>query len=97
MKNTSIVINVARGAVIDETALADAIIDGKIGGIGIDVYSCEPMSTDSPYQKIKDYKNVILTPHMAWGAYEARLRCMNEIAKNIQAFYSGEIRNRVDI
>ncbi len=97
MKDTAIVINVARGAVVDESALADAVIDGKIGGIGIDVYSAEPMPADSPYQKIKDSENVILTPHMAWGAYEARVRCMNEIAENIKAFYSGGKRNRVDI
>lgn len=97
MKKTAILINVARGAVVDEDALVDAIIRGEIGGLGIDVYSYEPMSEDSPYQKIKECDNVILTPHMAWGAYEARVRCMEEIAENIQAFFKGAIRNRVDI
>ena len=97
MKKTAIVINVARGAVVDEKALSDAIINKEIGGLGVDVYSKEPMETDSPYQRIKDYANVILTPHMAWGAYEARVRCMEEIAKNIQAFCDGKKRNRVDI
>ncbi len=96
MKKNAVVINVARGAVVDETALAEAIENGDIGGLGVDVYSQEPIAENSPYQKIKDFDNVILTPHMAWGAYEARLRCMNEIAKNIQSFYNGEIRNRVD-
>ena len=96
MKETAIVINVARGAVVAELALTDAIINKKIGGLGIDVYSKEPMAEDNPYQKIKDYPNVILTPHMAWGAYEARVRCMEEIAENIQAFCEGNMRNRVD-
>lgn len=97
MKNTAIVINVARGAVVDEEALAEAVLNGDIGGIGIDVYTDEPMSAESPYNMLKSMKNVILTPHMAWGAYEARVRCMNEIAENIRCFYSGEIRNRVDV
>lgn len=97
MKNTAIVINVARGAVVDEAALAEAVMTGQIGGLGIDVYSYEPMPEDSPYQKMKEYDNVILTPHMAWGAYEARVRCMEEIVKNIDSFYSGDKRNRVDL
>lgn len=97
MKKTAILINVARGAVVDEEALVKAIENNEIGGVGVDVYSREPMAKDSPYQRIKDYENVILTPHMAWAAYEARIRCMNEIAKNIKSFYNNEIRNRVDI
>lgn len=90
MKKTAIVINAARGAVVDEDALTDAVINGDIGGLGVDVYSEEPMTKDSPYQKITKYKNVIFTPHMAWGAYEARIRCMEEIAENIRAFCNGE-------
>lgn len=97
MKDTAIVINVARGAVVDEMALADAVISGKLGGLGVDVYSYEPMPSESPYNRIAECDNVILTPHMAWGAYEARVRCMDEIFENINAFYGGEVRNRVDI
>lgn len=97
MKTNAIVINAARGAVADEEALAKAVIGGNIGGLGIDVYSAEPMAADSPYVKAATMPNVILTPHMAWGAYEARVRCMEEIAWNIEAFCKGEIRNRVDI
>lgn len=96
MKKDAVFINVARGAAVDERALADAVKNGEIGGIGIDVYSAEPMTADSPYNEILDFDNVIFTPHMAWGAYEARVRCMEEIAKNIEAFFKGEIRNRVD-
>ena len=97
MKKSAIVINVARGSVVDESALCDAVISGEIGGIGVDVYSIEPMLEDSPYNRVKDLKNVILTPHMAWAAYEARVRCMDEISLNIQTFLDNGIRNRVDM
>ena len=97
MKNNVIVVNTARGAVVDEAALAEAVKQSRIGGIGVDVYSLEPYPSDSPYAAIADMDNVILTPHMAWGAYESRVRCMNEIVFNIKAFLKGETRNRVDI
>ena len=95
MKNDAIFINVARGAVVDETALTDAVLNDKIGGIGVDVYSKEPFPTDHPYASIAGRDNVIFTPHMAWGSYEARVRCCDEIALNIEAFLAGERRNRV--
>ena len=95
MKKSAILVNAARGAVTDEKAVADAIINGDIGGFATDVYSVEPLQSDSPLQKIKDFNNVILTPHMAWGAYESRVRCIEEIAQNITAFFGGESRNRI--
>lgn len=97
MKTGAIVINAARGAVADEKALADAMLSGRLGGLGVDVYSVEPMREDSPYTALFDHPDVIFTPHMAWGAYEARVRCMEEIALNIEAFLNGEKRSRVDI
>ena len=97
MKDGVVFINVSRGAVADEKALCEAVIDGKLGGLGIDVYEKEPMSEDSPYSRILNRKNVIFTPHMAWGAYESRVRCINEIAKNIETFIMGGKRNRVDL
>ena len=96
MKDNVVFVNVSRGAVADEEALTAAVENGKIGGLGIDVYSVEPMSADSPYNRILNKKNVIFTPHMAWGAYEARRRCMDEICKNIETFFLGGKRNRVD-
>lgn len=96
MKKNVIIVNSARGAVTDELAIAEAIKNNKIGAFGTDVYSVEPFPKDHPFYEIKDYPNVCLTPHMAWGAYEARERCLNEIIKNIKAFFAGEIRNRVD-
>ena len=95
MKDTAIVVNTARGAVCDEAALADAIKTGKIGGLGVDVYSTEPFPEAHPFTEIMGRENVILTPHMAWGSKEARARCISEIAKNAEAFLAGEERNRV--
>ena len=96
MKKTAVVVNVARGAVVDEESLTNAVINGDIGAIGIDVYSTEPLSSDSPYNRLLDYDNVIFTPHMAWGTFEARNRCISEVGKNIDAFFnSNEKRNRI--
>lgn len=97
IKKNAIFINVARGAVTDEKALADAIKENKLAGIGIDVYSEEPFTETHPFYEIKEYPNVIFTPHMSWGAYESRNRCIEEIILNINAFLKGEIRNRVDL
>ena len=95
MKKNAVFVNVARGAVVDEEALTKAVLDDKILGVGIDVYSKEPFDENHCYNKIKDLDNVILTPHIAWGAYEARVRCLNEIKLNIESFTRGEDRNRV--
>ena len=95
MKDGVMLVNVARGAVLDENAVANAVEQGKLGFFGCDVYSVEPMPKDHPFDRIKNYKNVCLTPHMAWGAYEARVRCMNEIKLNINSFLNGETRNRI--
>ena len=96
LKQSAIVINVARGAVADEKALADAISQDRIGGLGVDVYSAEPMAADHPFQAILDFPNIGLTPHMAWGGYETRVRLMDEIAQNIDSFLKGDRRCRVD-
>ena len=96
MKKDVIIVNEARGAVVNENDISDAIKNGKIGGFGADVYTNEPFGKDHPFWEIKDYDNVILTPHAAWGAYEARERCLNIIADNITSFFAGERRNRVD-
>ncbi len=95
MKDGVILVNVARGAVFDEEAVTKAVLDGKIGGLGVDVYSTEPMQEKSPYQKLLDRDNVIFTPHMAWGAYDARQRCIDEIEENIKSFLEGGMRSRL--
>ena len=96
MKPGVILVNEARGAVLDEEAVTVAVEDRKIGGFGCDVYSIEPFGLDHPYDRIKDRDNVLLTPHAAWGSYESRERCINIIAHNIQSFLNGERLNRVD-
>ena len=95
-KKGLILVNTARGAVFDEEAVVKAVESGIISGLATDVYSVEPMTADSPYNRLRKNKNVIFTPHNAWGAYESRVRLLNEMVMNINAFLSGEKRNRVD-
>ncbi|MBQ9802851.1 MAG: hydroxyacid dehydrogenase [Clostridia bacterium] len=95
MKRGAILINVSRGAVCDEAAVAAAIEDGHLGGLGVDVFTKEPFGTDHPFTRIMGRENVCLTPHMAWGAVEARGRCVNTVASNLRAFLQGERQNRI--
>ena len=95
MKKGAILINVARGAVTDEAALAAAIEQGHLGGLGVDVFEREPFAADHPYSGIMHRENVCLTPHMAWGAAEARARCVATVAQNMKAFLKGEKLNRI--
>lgn len=97
MKKNVILVNAARGAVMDEEAVAAAIENGEIGAFGTDVYSVEPFPKTHPFYKIRINPNVILTPHMAWGAFEARTRCLYEITENIRSFYAGGKKGRVDL
>ncbi len=95
MKSGAIVINVARGAVTDEGALAEAVESGHLGGLGVDVYSVEPFPEGHPFTRIRGRTNVCLTPHMAWRAIEARNRCISVIGENIASFERGERKNRI--
>lgn len=94
-KKGVMLVNVARGAVLDEEAVAQYVENGHIGFFGCDVYSTEPMPENHPMYRIRQQRNVCLTPHMAWGAYEARKRCMEEIKENIISFKNGGDRNRI--
>ncbi len=96
MKPDALFINAARGAVTDEQALANALREGRIGGLGIDVYSREPFPENHPFYSIREDDRVCLTPHLAWGAYEARVRCLEEIVLNIRAFSEGKKRSYVN-
>lgn len=96
MKPTAILVNEARGAVTDEKAVAEAVKTGTIAAFGADVYSTEPFGKDHPFYEIKDRENVLLTPHAAWGAYDARKRCLDIILSNIDSFLHGGTQNRVD-
>ena len=97
MKKNVIIVNEARGAVVNDEDIVNAILEDKIGGFGSDVYTQEPFAADHPFTKIMHLPNVLLTPHAAWGAYESRVRCINIICDNISSFIRGEILNRVDI
>lgn len=97
MKKDVVIVNEARGAVVNENDVAEAIINDRIGAFGCDVYSVEPMSTEHPFNKILNKNNVLLTPHAAWGAYESRARCISIIKDNILAYLQGKMLNRVDI
>ena len=96
MKRDVVIVNEARGAVVNEYDIAQAIKKGMIGAFGSDVYSSEPFTTDHPFYEIKGFCNVLFTPHAAWGSYEARTRCINIICDNILSYISGEKKNRVD-
>ncbi len=86
MKKTAILINVGRGPIIVEKDLAEALDSGKIAAAGLDVLDIEPMSEDNPLRHIKDSEKLIITPHIAWAAVEARQRLMHIIAGQIEEF-----------
>lgn len=94
MKPDALLINTARGGLVDEQALADALRAGRLGGAGIDVLAEEPPRADNPLLAA-DIPNLVVTPHIAWASREARQRVVNEIAANIQAFLAGKPRNAV--
>ncbi|MGH8274426.1 MAG: D-2-hydroxyacid dehydrogenase [Gammaproteobacteria bacterium] len=94
MKPGAILINTARGGLVDETALHDALTAGRLGGAGLDVLAEEPPQPDHPLLDPK-LANCIVTPHIAWAAREARQRAVEEIGANLAAFLAGESRNRL--
>lgn len=87
MKPSAILINVARGGIVDESALADALNNNVIAGAGIDTYSIEPMKADNPLLKLKDPYKLIASPHNAWAATEAIDRLVDCIADNIKNWF----------
>jgi len=89
MKSSAILINTARGAVVDNAALAEALKSGEIKGAGIDVLEQEPPPADHPLLQ-PDVPNVIVTPHVAWASLEARQRLLDKVAGNLQAWLKGE-------
>lgn len=95
MKESVIIVNEARGAVLNEADIVDAIKRRRIAGFGCDVYSNEPFDENHPYNDIKNLPNVLLTPHAAWGAYEAREKCISIIYDNITSYMHGMRLNRI--
>ncbi len=94
MKPDALLINTARGALIDGHALAAALKANRLGGAGIDVLPQEPPVDGDPLLD-PTIPNLVLTPHVAWAAREARQRCLDEITANVQDFLAGGRRCRV--
>lgn len=93
MKPSAFIINTARGAIINEAELIEALRDGKIAGAALDVQDPEPPEPTNP---LFDMKNVILTPHIGWRRFESRQRLIQLMAKNIKSFIQGKPINVVN-
>lgn len=93
MKSDSLLINTARGGLVDSEALIDALRQGAIAGAGIDVLAEEPPRSGHPLLEL-DLPNLIVTPHVAWAAQEARQRAVTQLAENVADFYAGETGRR---
>ncbi len=93
MKPTAFLINTARGGIVKEQDLADALNNGELAGAGVDVLEQEPMS---PHTPLKTAKNCIITPHIAWSALETRERLVKIVAENLECFLAGIPRNQVN-
>jgi glycerate dehydrogenase len=94
MKRNAFLINTARGGLVDSDALVNALKNEEIAGASIDVLAQEPPVRGDPLLEVQ-LPNLIVTPHIAWSAREARQRALDEIVANISAFANGEERNRV--
>ena len=96
MKKTAVLINVARGPVVNNADLYRALMDGEIAAAGLDVVEKEPLEVSNPLSQIKDSTKLIITPHLAWASVEARTRCVQGAYENIAAFMRGEDTNVVN-
>lgn len=94
MKPGAVLINTARGGLVDEPALAAALKDGRLSAAGLDVLSAEPPRPDNP---LIGLKNCIVTPHLAWAPKEMRSTIIEVLAENLASWLNHEIRNRVDL
>lgn len=92
MKPGSLLVNTGRGGLIDESALAEALAEGRIGGAGLDVLSSEPPAPDNP---LLSAPRCVITPHIAWATVEARTRLIDAVAANISGYQRGEPVNVV--
>lgn len=97
MKKTAILLNVARGPVVNNSDLYWALQNGEIAAAGLDVLEKEPITSDNLLGRIQDSNKLLITPHMAWATIEARTRIVTEVYQNIQAFLDRKERNIVNL
>ena len=95
MRRKPLLINTARGGLVDESAVGPALEAGQISGAGFDVVMAEPPAPDHPFMTLVDRPNFILTPHVAWASDEAVQGLADQLVDNIEAFVRGEPRNVV--
>ncbi len=93
MKPNALLVNTARGGLIDEQALAEALNDGRLGGARLDTLTYEPMREDCP---LRGAKNCAITPHIAWAPIETRVRLLEKVAENLKAWINGKPINVVN-
>jgi len=94
MQDHALLINTARGGLVDESALALALREARIGGAGLDVLSQEPPPADHPLLAA-DIPNLLITPHIAWASRESRQRLLDQVGDNIMAYLNGQPQNVV--
>ncbi|MCK4850478.1 MAG: D-2-hydroxyacid dehydrogenase [Phycisphaerae bacterium] len=94
MKSTAVLINTARGPIVNEADLAEALKEGVIAGAAVDVLSVEPPTADNP---LLSAPNMVVTPHVSWGTYESRSRLMAVVLENLKAYINGQETNRVRV
>ncbi len=95
MKESAILVNAGRGAIIEEEALIQALQENEIGAAALDVVIQEPMPADHPFLAFKDSNRLFITPHIAWASKEARQTVVDEVCMTIEAFKEGKIRNLI--
>lgn len=96
MKKSAVLINVARGPVVNSADLYTALTEGEIAAAGLDVLEKEPITDENPLSRFKDSNRLIITPHMAWAGVEARERCVDGVYRNIKNFLAGTPCNVVN-
>jgi len=95
MKNRPLIINTARGGLVDETALVDALDAGQISGFGFDVLTTEPPAPNNPLLTVLDRPNVLVTPHVGWASHEAMVEVWRQATAHVDAFLDGSPTHRL--